>query len=199
MNWDAAPPFGRKGTIQKTLQRLYEICPQHARVLETGTIRSEGLLVGDGWSTVAWGWFCSQTDGKLWTVDINGDFMKTSRWATAPYAPWIEYVVSDSVAFIRQWNTEANGKIDLFYQDSFDYDNPPVSEAHHLSEAQAALPYLADRCLVLFDDTDIRNGTQITGKGATAIPFYWEHGFKTEWTDGEWNHGGQVLLSRGLR
>ena len=198
MNWEEAPEFGRRETLLRTLRHLHQLYPRHARIVETGTLRNEAAREGDGWSTVAWGWFCAQTGGKAYTVDINPDALVVCRRLTAPYAAALEYVTSDSVAFLRQWSEEQRGAIHLLYQDSFDYHDQAASEAHHLAEAEVALPVLATPCLVLFDDTHAERepggdgGRRCGGKGARAIPFLLEHGFRIEWSE-----GGQVLLSRG--
>jgi Methyltransferase domain len=199
MNWDEAPDFGRRETLLKTLRRLYQHYPEGACIVETGTLRSEAGLAGDGWSTVAWGWYCHETGGTVHTVDIDAGNLEVCRRVTAPYAAAIEYVHADSVTFLRQWAEKGRGEIHLLYQDSFDYLDHAASEAHHLAEAQAALPLLATPCLVLFDDSHV--GTELDaagiprcgGKGAKAIPFLLEHGFRVEWSE-----GGQVQLSRGL-
>jgi hypothetical protein len=130
-------------------------------------------------------------------VDIDAGNLEVCRRLTAPYAAAIEYVHSDSVAFLRQWAAEKRRKIHLLYQDSFDYLDHAASEAHHLAEAEAALPALARRSLVLFDDTHVGSERdevgqpRCGGKGARAIPFLLEHGFQIEWSE-----NGQVLLSR---
>jgi hypothetical protein len=198
MNWLEAPEFGRRETLLRTLWHLNRCYPRRACIVETGTLRNEAALTGDGWSTVAWGWYCSQTGGKAYTVDIDAGNLEVCRRITAPYAAAIEYVHSDSVAFLRRWTEERRGKIHLLYQDSFDYHDHAASEAHHLAEAEAALPSLAARCLVLFDDTRVGNELdeagrpRCGGKGARAIPFLLEHGFQIEWSESQ-----QVLLSRG--
>jgi hypothetical protein len=175
------------------LNRLY---PRGACVVETGTIRSEAGLSGDGWSTIAWGWYCAETGGRAVTVDIDPNHLEVCRRLTERYAAAIEYVHADSLDFFRRWAEEDRGEIHLLYLDSLDYTDPPASEAHHLAEAQAALSVLATPCLVLFDDTDAEPGEdevpRSRGKGARAIPFLLEHGFRVEWSE-----GGQALLSRG--
>lgn len=197
MDWNNAPEFGRRETLLRTLRHLYQLYPEHACIVETGTLRNEAAREGDGWSTVAWGWYCQETGSKAVTVDTNPDALAVCRRLTASYAAALEYVAADSVAFLRQWSKEQRGEIHLLYQDSFDYLDHAASEAHHLAEAEAALPKLSTPCLVLFDDTHVGGETDAAGlprcggKGARAIPFLLGHGFRIEWSD-----GGQVLLAR---
>src|SRR6266852_4177820 len=115
MNWEEAPEFGRRETLLRALRHLYQLYPRHACIVETGTLRNDAAREGDGWSTVAWGWYCAQTGGKAVTVDINPDALAVCRRLTAPYAAALEYVEGDSVAFLRQWSEEQRGAIHLLY------------------------------------------------------------------------------------
>jgi hypothetical protein len=184
------------------LRRLRQLCPGPACVVETGTLRDDSPRAqnGDGWSTVAWGWYCAETGGRAYTVDIDARNLEVCRRVTAPYAHAIEYVAADSLQFLRQWDPRRRGEIHLLYLDSFDYfdHQREQSVAHHRAEAEAALPALAPRCLVLFDDTSLIGSAvsgeapRFSGKGAQAIPFLLARGFQVEWAA-----GGQALLSRG--
>ena len=198
LSWEDAPPFGRRETLLHALHRLHELHPGPSLIVETGTLRNESGsgLSGDGWSTVAWGWYASQTNSRVVTVDINPDAMETCRRVTEPYSRYVEYVVSDSVAYLHSWLQCRRERIELLYLDSFDYIDHERSESHCLGEAEAALPLLSEACLVLFDDTS-PTGTQedefpvLTGKGKRAVPFLVSQGFAIESMA-----GGQILLSR---
>jgi len=187
------PTFGRRDSLLRALQRLETIHPGVCNIVETGTLRndSESGRSGDGWSTVAWGWYAAKTGSRVWTVDIDAGNIEVCRRLTREYAQRIEYVVSDSVQFLRKWPEQAAGPIHLLYLDSFDYIDRPASEAHCLREAEAALPSLAEPCLVLFDDTTATGDTSYTGKGTRAVPFLIEHGFQVIGSS-----DGQVLLTR---
>src|SRR5438445_12972565 len=102
MNWNDSPSFGRRGTLLRTLRHLHEWYPQGACVIETGTLRDEAAREGDGWSTVAWAWYCSQTGGRVTTVDISPAALGVCRRLTAPYAAVLDYVAADSVTFLRE-------------------------------------------------------------------------------------------------
>ncbi len=194
--WEAAPPFGRRETLLAALRKLWQMHPGPVNIVESGTLRngSESGRTGDGWSTVAWGWYSHETGGKAWTVDVSRENLAVCREVTAPYSGHLEYVEGDSVAFLREWARQERGPIHLLYLDSLDYlpHQQETSEAHHRSEAQAALPHLAESCLVLLDDTNREGeGVSFSGKGAQAVPFLVGSGFRVEWST-----GGQVLLSR---
>lgn len=198
-DWSTAPVFSRRESILSTLRHLSSLVASQATIVETGTLRNMGDngFVGDGWTTLAWGWYSRETEGRAYTVGIDAEALATCRKMTQDYATVLEYIEADSVAFLRSWNVEQQGPIHLLYLDSVDYEDPERSELHRLAEIETALPALADRCLVLFDDTtptsDLgeRGIPRFTGKGARAIPFLLERGFQIEWS-----RGGQVLLGR---
>src|SRR5713101_8358985 len=125
-NWDDAPEFGRRETLLRTLRRLAELHPGPTCIVETGTLRNDtpSGREGDGWSTVAWGWYCTQVGGQVYTVDINESHLEVCRRVTAPYAASIEYVHADALEFLRGWSEQGapraawSGEIDLLYLDS---------------------------------------------------------------------------------
>src|SRR5690242_3337215 len=61
VNWDEAPEFGRRETLLRTLRYLHRLRRGPVTIVETGTLRNDTASgrEGDGWSTVAWGWYCS--------------------------------------------------------------------------------------------------------------------------------------------
>jgi len=73
MDWNSAPAFGRRETLLRTLQKLAEVHPGPVCLVETGTLRDDNprALAGDGWSTLAFGWYAAQTGGRLYTVDCD--------------------------------------------------------------------------------------------------------------------------------
>jgi hypothetical protein len=201
--WERAPLFGRRETILRALRQLDDLCRgrrERPCIVETGTLRNEDAsgCAGDGWSTIAWGWYCAARRGRAWTVDVSAGALDVCRRMTAPYAGSIEYVHASSLDFFRWWAEEEPGPIHLLYLDSLDYTDAEASEAHHRAEAKAALPHLAAPCLVLFDDTAPAEepgpdgAPRFHGKGARAIPFLLAQGFRVEWAE-----EGQVLLARG--
>src|SRR5258708_2095776 len=200
LNWSRAPEFGRRQTLINALKRLNGIKPEGACIVETGTSRDPSSREGDGWSTVAFGWYCFQTGGRTHTVDIAPEAIEACRGLTRNYADNIEYIRSDSLAFLRNWRNSERCAIDFLYLDSLDYVDYERSEKHHLAEAKAALHALAPNCLVLIDDTcptgpcDLSGAPPLTGKGARAVPYLLGKGFELEWCA-----GNQALLSRGVR
>src|SRR5262245_20140871 len=70
-------------------------------IVETGTSRTPGNWVGDGQSTQVFAAFAERYDCKVWTCDIDPAAIEVARSVTSQYAGRVEYVVSDSVAFLR--------------------------------------------------------------------------------------------------
>lgn len=190
-DWSQFPAGGRQATLCRALQRLRELVPGPATIVETGTTRdaSEAGRQGDGWSTLAFAWYTSETGGWFSTVDASEESIAVAAEVTDFYSDAVDYVVSDSVKFLQLCYRKS---IHFLYLDSLDYHphQQAESEAHHLAEAEAALPALAPTCLVLIDDTT-QNFFHFGGKGALAVPFLIQNGFCVEWCE-----GGQVLLSR---
>ena len=67
-NANQPPNYGRRDTIDFTLQRLAE---RHGRtIVELGSIRSPGSITGDGCSSLAWAWYAATHSGHLFTIDL---------------------------------------------------------------------------------------------------------------------------------
>jgi hypothetical protein len=147
-------------------------------IVETGTTRMVDDW-GAGMSTVIFADVCKHYGGHIWTVDIEPKNMDCCREITHLFKPQIDYVVSDSLTFLRSWTIP----IDLLYLDSMDcplVDNPDdpeliKSQGHQLQELTIAFPMLHDKSIVLLDDVSFANG----GKGKLSRKFLAELG----WTE----------------
>jgi len=154
-------------------------------IVETGTTRLPGNWGGDGQSTVVFGAFAQRYGCRLWTCDLVEAHIAAARGLTAQFAPHIEYVVSDSVEFLRGFSRP----IDLLYLDSFDFavgGDPNPAQDHALAEGQAALRALHNQSIILIDDCALGHG----GKGGKVIPFLLGEGWQVIGLD------YQVLLTR---
>jgi hypothetical protein len=154
-------------------------------IVETGTTRDQGNWAGDGQSTCIFGAFAQRYGCRVWTCDIDPSNIERSRRITAEFGDRIDYVVSDSVAFLAGFDQP----IDFLYLDSFDFDlrgDPNPSQDHALREGQAAQRVLHERSLILVDDCGLVHG----GKGGKVIPFLTSQGWKII------DRRYQVLLAR---
>ncbi len=141
-------------------------------LLETGTSRDgDTNFTGDGGATIIFGQYAKETGGLLYTVDISPEAIAAAQQATQLYADHINYVVSDSLLFLADFN----GYIDFLYLDSYDYDweNPGPSQNHHLQEIILALPHLHDNSIVMIDDCQLPGG----GKGLLVIEYLKRRGW----------------------
>lgn len=182
---------GRNASQIRTLRELHA---RHGfdpvRIVETGTIRCplDSFRTGDGWSTLTWKLWAEATGSRVWTCDADANAIDVCRAVTG-CSPHIEYVVGDSIDFLRAFPET----IDLLFLDSFDSGpagSPQVKLAchHQMLELQAAWRKLGDDALVLLDDVpeDYRNG-----KGELTVPFLERHG----WTMINWAET-QALFAR---
>jgi SAM-dependent methyltransferase len=112
---------------------------------------------GDGHSTYLFG----DSGHRVFSVDISPETTAIASAACADL-PNVTAVTRDGIEFLHEFP----GKIDLLFLDAWDVvAGTPYAEKH--AEAfDAARDKLADRHLVLIDDTDIGSG----GKGRILIP-----------------------------
>jgi hypothetical protein len=171
---DYSPRTARSRTFDIALTMLNSrYGDKPVNIVETGTIRQE-FDPGDGWSTLVWDSYVNQFGGKVWTCDLNSLHMEVCRRVTRE-SPRIEYVVGDSLKFLKDFKE----KINFLYLDSYDTggteENIKNACIHQLNEAKNALDRLDENALIMLDDipTDYKGG-----KGELSIPFFLENGFK---------------------
>ena len=112
--------------------------------------------------------------------------------------------------------------VSFLYLDNFDWDWHPMqpeafvieqqarykelgldmnnvnSQRAHLAQAQAALPYLAEKCLVVCDDTWYNpHWGHYTGKCGAVVPFLLNNGFTVLETEAHPVYG--TILGRGIK
>lgn len=169
------PPrqFGRYESfcnLFKEVHSMHGFSP--VTIVETGTARSYQGMQGDGWSTVAFGWWAAKTKGKVYSIDISKENIEVSRNVADLYKENITWVIDDSVQTLKKFE---HG-IDVLYLDSFDSHAGQEREAqeHQLSEIKAAVSHLHEKSLVLLDDIgdDLKGG-----KGELSIPYLKRKGF----------------------
>jgi hypothetical protein len=146
-------------------------------VIETGCARSHEDYSA-GYSTYIFGQFLALHGGKLISVDIDAGNVGVARSLTESLP--VEFVVSDSVAFFKNYR---GPDINALYLDSLD-TYCAGHEEHCLAEAQAALPHMAPDGLILIDDTPDGKG-----KGTLAVPWLTSQGLKVV------HAGYQIMLA----
>jgi hypothetical protein len=137
-------------------------------IVETGCQRMADDL-GAGMSTSIFGEYCRYHGGKLYTIDVIEKHLEVCKECTETFASNIEYVLSDSISWLRNCGEIT---VDLLYLDSLDYpisldgtkSTDPVGEAkaqnHCLNEFRAAEQsrIITSKTIVLIDDNQLPGG-----------------------------------------
>jgi len=128
-------------------------------IVETGCQREKDDW-GAGCSTSVFS-ECIQTldsEVRLWTVDISQQAMDVCKICTMNTFPYIDYVLDDSVEFLKRFDKP----IDLLYLDSYDWlpEEPILSacQQHQLKEIHAAWKNVHPKTVILLDDNGLDGG-----------------------------------------
>jgi hypothetical protein len=129
-------------------------------VVETGTMWSslEGNM---GAFTYVFGDLIkNHTGGKLITIDISEKNINSCKESTKEFSDAIEYVISDSVTYLKSLSDEEVQKIDFIYFDSYDLSVPdPIpSQLHHYRELDAVYNRLSQNVYLAVDDNFLPGG-----------------------------------------
>ncbi|MFJ7928411.1 class I SAM-dependent methyltransferase [Peribacillus sp. NPDC096448] len=150
-----------------TFQIVFNLLSQRKEnpvIIETG---SQWLEKGDGSSTTIFCEYISRYGGKLISIDINPNTIKTVKEWTADYQADKEFIASDSVTYLEKYQ----GPVDLIYLDSFHYsmdDGPNLqerrleSQEHNLKEFKAIEKQLSPSTIILLDDNFLPGGGKPT-------------------------------------
>jgi hypothetical protein len=163
-----APKFGRTQGLTRCLMILHNLRSEDDPVIvEIGCVRGDQHpdMVGDGWSTLAFGWYCKKYGGQLYTIDRDEKAIKICEKLAADYSDNIVYICADSIEGLGQ----VGDFIDLLYLDG--HAKPQYSH----SEYMAIRCQLSDNAIILIDDADI--------KGTLVIPQLIKDG---------WNNLGRI-------
>jgi len=176
--------------------------------VEIGTSRN-----GDDGSTKILSGWCD----RLITVDVdplNCEFVRGFN------LPNVEVINSTGEDYLRQ-RIYSMRTIDFLYLDNFDWDwhpdktpdfileqqrryatlglemNNVNSQRAHLSQMILALPHMAERCLVVCDDTWFNKWWgHYSGKSGAVVPYLLDRGFKVLYTEEQPVYG--TILGRGV-
>ena len=162
---------GRYPTYKIAFDLLYQM-PNHS-IVETGCIRLKDDW-GAGYSTMLFGEFCDLYGGKIISVDLFPRHIEIAKNITNTYNNFIDYVESDSVEFLKNYNEP----IDLLYLDSLDVpigtgEDRTLCQEHNLKEFISSEPNLHRYSIVLVDDYFGGNG-----KGRLTEKYMLEKGWR---------------------
>jgi hypothetical protein len=181
--------------------------------VEIGTSRN-----GDDGSTRTIASWAARFDLHLWTVDIdpiNCDHVRSMNIDN------VAIVNQSGEQYLREFPKHI-AYISFLYLDNFDWDwhpdrseqfvldqkkryldlglemNNVNSQRAHLAQAELALPSLAQKCLVVLDDTWYNKWWgHFSGKGGAVVPFLLNHGFEILHTEEEPEYG--TILGRDIK
>jgi hypothetical protein len=128
-------------------------------VVETGTMWND-LQNNQGAFTLVFADFIKNyTGGKLITIDISDEHISNCKKYTKKFSDVIDYVVSDSVSYLKSLNDDFIKKIDFIFFDSYDlnFTDPLPSEIHHFRELLSVYDRLSDTVLLAVDDNLMPN------------------------------------------
>ena len=122
-------------------------------IVETGTQHND-LLHAHGMSTSILGALARKHDGMVYTVDLDPESINVCKNLTTEYSSNIEYICSDSVKFLSQFDKQ----IDILYLDSYDFVDGYEEESrlHQLEEIKVAMSLLRKGSIILLDDCNVQ-------------------------------------------
>jgi predicted O-methyltransferase YrrM len=123
-------------------------------VIETGTMWS-GIEDNMGAFTLVFADLIKNwTGGKLITIDISEKSINNCKETTKDYSDVIDYVLSDSVAYLKSMSDDDVKNVDYIYFDSYDLfvPDPAPSQLHHYRELDSVYSRLSDDVILSVDD-----------------------------------------------
>lgn len=163
-------------------------------ILEVGSDRGEG-------STAWWAEYANRHGVPFFTVDFNKDIYRRARDITTDFPDCIAFQ-SMGEDFIESYFAKSNLKVRVAYLDNYDWWwktlspkkdhidfgeeyyapyglelNNDLSQEAHRKQSELLLPHLAEDSWIIFDDT-WASVEGWNGKGGTAVPFLFDHGYK---------------------
>lgn len=186
IDWAGSPPFGRRVTIEHTLEIL-RARRAEPLIVELGTSQAyspDGL----GNALLAFAWFADKFGGSVLSMDVWQGVVDNSRQILAEYAPGLVKQPTIACADCFDWASGRMEPIDLLYMDASMEIACDASYSAFAARFGDRIPsfYLElyrrfrpevfkPGALMLFDDTDM---TTYHGKGKFAIPFLLENGWR---------------------
>lgn len=140
-------------------------------IVETGCMRQPGNWMGDGQSTVLFGWIAKETGGLIMSIDISEENIETVK----THVPNVNAINMDSILALRKIADAET--IDLLYLDSMDLTKDWRSPLHHVGELAAIYDRLKSGCLIAVDDN-----TGMYGKDRYIRMFFGDIGLRPIYT-----------------
>lgn len=174
LKWFFGPRFDTFNLVLKLLSEK----KISVNILETGCCRKTNEAI-DGNSTILWSRLVDLVGGRVKTIDSDETAMEVCRKFTGNN-PKIDYIVSDSVDYLRSITESETKELDLIYFDSLDINPncPKISPAHHMLELMSIWPNLSDDTILFFDDCFVERWGGTFNKAEYIAPFLISQGWK---------------------
>ena len=133
----------------------------------------------------------NHTGGSITTIDISPEAMGRCKIYTRDFSEHINYVVSDSVSYLKNLPFWVAEEIDLLFLDSYDLNvfDPMPSYIHHLRELLAVYDNLSDEVIIGVDDNFLPG---------TIVHWNWSDGRTEQFDTGNSTIGKGTLIDRFL-
>ena len=199
--------------------QVFRVAEQYLSQLSSGEFVEIGTSCnGDDGSTRTLAEWASQMSTHLTTVDmdpINCEFVQNLHIANCT----VLNETGENYLYHRIYSMRP---ISLLYLDNFDWDWHPDrtpdfileqqkryatlgltttnvnSQAAHLRQMEIALPHMAERCLIVCNDTWFNQWCgHYSGKSGAVVPYLIAHGFDILYTEEDPVYG--TILGRGIQ
>lgn len=200
------------GQIFRKAEQYLDRIDSTGQFIEIGTSRN-----GDDGSTKIIAEWASRFNQKLYTVDID---YENINFVTKHNIPNLKTYWGSGQRFFENFPAHL-GPISFLYLDNFDWDwhpdNPEPfvleqrlrynelglemnnvnSQRAHLEQMMMALPYMADKCIVVLDDTWYNQWWgHYSGKSGAVIPYLLSKGYTVLDTEEQPVYG--TIMGRGI-
>ena len=200
------------GQIFRRAEQYLDHIDSSGQFIEIGTSRN-----GDDGSTKIIAEWAGRFNQKLYTVDID---YENINFVTKYNIPNLKTYWGSGESFFENFPAHL-GPISFLYLDNFDWDwhpdNPEPfvleqrlrydelglemnnvnSQRSHLEQMMKALTYMADKCIVVLDDTWYNQWWgHYSGKGGAVVPFLLSQGYQVLDTEEQPVYG--TIMGRGI-
>lgn len=180
MEW-VMPPFGRDA-FKKIMQHV-KLLTYPPVILEIGTTRKEGNIVGDGYSTPFFAYLANTCEGEFYSIDIDPEAIRVSTKILSEYnllTDKIHLICGDAIGYIAgTWRPQINKKLDVLYLDGWDWVAPHTEDSslQHFLALRLLESCLQENAIVAIDDVVQGEDGKLIGKGDIVVPYLLGKGY----------------------
>lgn len=176
IDWNHAPPFGRRPTLNHTLEILLERSRHLPSILEIGTSYTYSPD-GIGNAILAFAWYVSRFGGNVTTVDVRTSSTDSARQVLRDYAPACADIPNIVGGDCFDYAETRHSPIDLLYMDAgFELacDSDYASFARRFADR---IPSFYVELYNRFDPACFRPGALMLFDDTQPVEPYWGKGY----------------------